>query len=120
MTEADLAELGRDDLVALILGQAATIREQAALLEKQAAAIEALGARVEELTRSGKRQAAPFSKATRVEGPGRPGRKPGQGVFKRREAPDPESPTEPPVDVPVAQPACTRCGGDLAFERVEE
>jgi len=106
MTEADLAELGRDELVALIL--------------KQAAAIAALEAKVEELTRSGKRQAAPFSKGTRARDPKRPGRKPGQGTFKRRQAPAPEQLSEPPVEVPVAQPACPACGGELAFDRVEE
>jgi hypothetical protein len=120
MTAADLSKLGRDDLVALILGQAATIQEQAALLEKQAAAIEALGAQVEELTRSGKRRATPFSKGTHAKDPKRPGRKPGQGMFRHREAPAPEPLSDPPIDVPVAQPACTRCGGELAFERVEE
>jgi transposase len=106
MTEADLAKLGRDELVALVF--------------KQAAAIAALEAKVEELTRSGKRQAAPFSKGARVRDPKRPGRKPGQGVFKRREAPAPEQLSEPPVEVPVAEPACPACGGELAFDRVEE
>jgi transposase len=106
MTEADLAKLGRDELVALIL--------------KQAAAIAALQAEVEELTRSGKRQAAPFSKGTRARAPKRPGRKPGRGMFKRREAPAPEQLSEPPVEVPVAQPACPACGGELAFDHVEE
>jgi transposase len=106
MTEADLAKLGRDELVALIL--------------KQAAAIAALEAKVEELTRSGKRQAAPFSKGTRARDPKRPGRKPGQGTFKRRVAPAPEQLSEPPVDVPVAEPACPACGGELAFDHVEE
>lgn len=106
MTEADLAKLGRDELVALIL--------------KQAVAIAALQAKVEELTRSGKRQAAPFSKGTRVKDPKRLGRKPGQGLFKTRETPAPETLSEPPVDVPVEQPACPACGGELAFDRVEE
>jgi transposase len=106
MTEADLAKLGRDELVALIL--------------KQAAAIAAMQARVEELTRSGKRQAAPFSKGARVKDPRRPGRKPGQGMFQRREAPAPEQLSEPPIEVPVEQPACPACGGELAFDRVEE
>jgi transposase len=106
MTEIDLAKLGRDELVALIL--------------EQAAAIAALRAKVEELTRSGKRQAAPFSKGTRARAPRRPGRKPGQGMFKRREAPAPEQLSEPPVEVPVEQPACPACGGGLAFDHVEE
>lgn len=106
MTEADLAKLGRDELVALIL--------------KQAAAIAALEAKIEELTRSGKRQASPFSKGKQVRGPKRPGRKPGQGMFKHREAPAPEQLSEPPIDVPVERPACPTCGGELAFDRVEE
>ena len=106
MTEADLANLGRDELVALVF--------------RQAAAIAALEAKVEELTRSGKRQAAPFSKGSRVKDPKRPGRKPGQGMFKRREAPAPAHLSEPPVDVPGAEPACPACGGELAFDRVEE
>src|SRR6516164_8957387 len=105
MTAADLAELGRDELVALI--------------RKQATAIAALQAKVEELTRSGKRQAAPFSKGSRVKGPKRPGRKPGQGMFRRREAPAPEQHSEPPLDVPVAEPACPECG-ELTFDRIEE
>jgi transposase len=106
MTESDLAKLGREGLVALIL--------------KQAAAIAALEARIDELTRAGKRQAAPFSKGTRVENPKRPGRKPGQGTFKTRETPTPEQLSEPPIDVPVAEPTCPDCGGELAFDHVEE
>src|SRR5512147_2350452 len=106
MTEAELAGLGRDELVVLIL--------------KQAAMIEVLRAKVEELTRSGKRQAAPFSKGSRVKEPKRPGRKPGQGMFRHREAPAPEQLSEPPVEVPVTAPACPACGGELALDRVEE
>src|SRR3954452_917195 len=99
MTEADLAKLGREELVALVL--------------KQADAIAALEAKVEELTRTGKRQAAPFSKGTSVKDPRRTCRKPGQGMFRHREAPAPEQLSEPPVNVPVAQPACPACGGEL-------
>jgi hypothetical protein len=62
MTEADLAKLGRDELVALILKQAASLEQQVTL-------IAALQAKVEELSRSGKRQAAPFSKGARVKAP---------------------------------------------------
>jgi hypothetical protein len=99
MSESDLAKLDRNALIALILK---------------------LQAEVERLTRSGKRQAAPFSKGTRVERPKRPGRKPGQGAFKRREAPPPETLSEPPIDVPVAEPDCPKCGGELAEDRVED
>jgi transposase len=127
MTESDLAKLRRHELVAIILKQgcqlekqAASITVQARQLEKQAASITSLEAKVQELTRSGKRQAAPFSKGARVKNPKRPGRKPGQGVFKTREAPAPEQLSEPPINVPVEQSACPDCGGELALDRVEE
>lgn len=106
MSDPDLATLSWDELAALVL--------------EQAAMIEALRAEVERLTRGGERQAAPFSKGTRVEEPKRPGRKPGQGPFRRREAPKPEELSEPPIDVPVADPTCSRCGGERVQERVEE
>ena len=106
MNATDLAKLDHDSLVALIL--------------KQAAIIDALKAQIEELTRSGRRQAAPFSKGTRVKDPKKPGRKPGEGTFRRRMAPSPEQLSEPPIEVPVAEPACPRCGGELALERHED
>lgn len=99
MSGTDLATLDRDALIALVLK---------------------LQAEIEALKRGGKRQAAPFSKGTRVEKPKRPGRKPGQGTFKRREGPAPEQISEPPIDLPVAEPACTTCGGQLVEDRVEE
>ncbi len=55
MNATDLAKLDHDSLVALIL-------KQAAINDALNARIDALNARIEELTRSGKRQAAPFSK----------------------------------------------------------
>ena len=106
MSDADLTKLDREALVSLILQQAATI----AMLQ----------ARIDEVTRSAKRQAAPFSKGTRKANPKTPGRKPGQGPFRRRMAPPLEALTEPPIPVPVVQPACCGCGGELAFDRVEE
>lgn len=106
MNAADLANLDRDALIALIL--------------KQATVIEELRAEIEDLKRSGKRQAAPFSKGTRKQDPKRPGRKPGQGLFKTREAPAPETLSEPPIDVPTVETECPRCGGELDEGRVEE
>jgi transposase len=90
------------------------------LVRKLVAEVESLRSEVEALKRSGKRQAAPFSKGTRVQAPKPPGRRPGQGVFKRREAPAPESLSEPPIGVPVAETACPKCGDGLVADRVED
>jgi transposase len=81
--------------------------------------IAALGAEIDELKRGGKRQAAPLSKGSRVAEPKRPGRKPGAGTFRSREAPLPAAITERPVDVQVSLAACPACGGPLEEERVD-
>ena len=99
MSETDLAMLDRETLIALVLK---------------------LQAEIEALKRAGKRQASPFSKGTRVAKPKKPGRKPGQGPFRHREAPAPEQLSEPPIDVPVAEPACPKCGGGWVEDHVEE
>jgi transposase len=103
--------LSREDLLALV-----------AELQRQIAALtainEALRAEIDQLKRGGKRQAAPFSKGTRVTEPKPPGRKSGSGTFCYREAPPPEAITEPPVNVPVTLDACPTCGGPLEEERV--
>lgn len=80
---------------------------------------EVLRAEIEQLKRGGKRQAAPFSKGTREPAPTRPGRKPGAGTFRSREAPPPEAITAPPVDVKVTLEACPACGGPLEEARVD-
>jgi transposase len=101
----DLASLNRDDLLVLV-----------AELQRQ---IAELRAEIEQLKRGGTRPAAPFSKGTRVADPKPPGRKPGAGPFHYREAPPPETITEPPVDVRVLLEACPVCGGPLAEERID-
>jgi transposase len=83
------------------------------------AVIAALRAELEQLTRRGKRQAAPFSKDTHVAAPKRAGRKPGQGPFHCRAAPPATALSEPPITVPVAETVCPRCGGELVEERVD-
>ena len=109
--KGDLASLNRDDLMALV------IRLQAHTAQLTAA-MEGLRKENAELRRSGKRQAAPFSKGTRATNPKRPGRKPGMGTFSYRKEPSPEEVTEPPVDVPVTPDTCGGCGGKLQHERV--
>ena len=107
-----LTPLSRDELLALVVNQQRQIVELTAR-------IAALQAEIERLTRSAKRQAAPFSKGTRVSTPKRPGRKPGSGLFCYREPPRPEQLTEPLVDVPVTLDACPDCGGPLVEERID-
>jgi transposase len=107
MIEPDhLPMLSRADLLVLV----AELQRQIATLT---ATNEALRAEIDQLKRGGKRQAAPFSKGTRVTEPKPPGRKPGSGTFCYREAPPPVAITEPPVDVPVPLDACPTCGGLL-------
>jgi uncharacterized small protein (DUF1192 family)/transposase len=108
----DLALLNREDLLVVV----AELQRQIAALT---ATVEALRAELDQVKRSGKRQAAPFSRGTRVANPKPPGRKPGTGTFRYREAPPPEAITEPPVDVLVRREACPACGGPLAEERVD-
>jgi transposase len=108
----DLPALSREELLALVVELQRQLRELRA-------SHEALRAEIDQLTRGGKRQAAPFSKGTRVADPKPPGRKPGSGTFRYREAPPPEAITEPPVDVRVTLDACPACGGLLEEERVD-
>ncbi|MCW5978940.1 MAG: IS66 family transposase [Bryobacteraceae bacterium] len=73
---------------------------------------------VEQLRRQQHRSAAPFSKGKRKPNPQKPGRKPGQGEFRRRAQPA-AAPNHPPVDVPVAHALCRWCGGALEAEAAE-
>lgn len=101
----DLAFLSRDDLLAVVAKRPRQVAEWRA--------------EIEELTRGGKRPAAPCSRGTRVAAPTPPGRQPGAGPFRDREAPPPAAITEPPVDVRVSLDACPACGGPLAEDRVD-
>lgn len=102
----DLDSLSRDDLIQLI-------RE----LYRQ---IEELRKQNEELRRKDKRSAAPFSKGKRKQNPKPPGRKPGKGVFSRRQEPPANSTGQPPTEVPVADTRCPFCGGNLEPEEPED
>lgn len=101
----DLPALSREELLALVVE-----------LQRQ---ITELRAEIDQLTRGGKRQAAPFSKGSRVENPKPPGRKPGSGPFHYRAVPPREAITMPPVDVKVTLDGCPACGGLLEEERVD-
>jgi transposase len=108
----DMESLSREELLALL----AELQRQVAELTASNAS---LRGEIAQLKGSTKRQAAPFSKGTRVSNPKRPGRQPGEGTFSFRQAPRPEEITEPPVNVPVTLEDCPRCGEKLAEERIE-
>ena len=58
-------------------------------------------------------------KSTRKKNPKRPGRKPGQGVFRHRLAPSEEDYSQPPIDVPGTEKSCPGCGGELEADGEE-
>lgn len=97
-----------------LLAENAALRQQVADL---AAKLQAALAEIERLKRGGRRQATPFSKGERKSDPQRPGRKPGEGPFRFRAAP--EELTQPPIAVPVTAAACPHCGGDLQADGSE-
>ena len=111
-TDRDPPPCEHADLIAQVdrlQGQNASLTEANKELRRQLAAAQ----------RSGKRQAAPFSKGGRTDKPRRPGRKPGIGSFSYRKPPSPDEVTEPPVDVSVADDNCPGCGGVLEQEGVD-
>ena len=112
IAQGDITSLSREELLVLV----AQLERQVAHLS---ASLEVLQAENAQLQRRNQRQAAPFSKGTRVSQPKRPGRKPGSGTFSFRQAPKLEEITEPPVEVLVSQETCPGCGGRLAEERVD-
>lgn len=96
----DLVSLSREQLIQIILDQHRMIEQ--------------LRAEIEQLKHRG--GAAPFSKGTRKPDPKRPGRKPGQGFFRFRSAPEAAAAT---ADVPVALLCCPDCGGALGKAKQE-
>lgn len=74
--------------------------------------------KLEKQLRRKARSASPFSKQKPKANPKRPGRKRGEGPFRRREAPAAAAATEP-VDVPVNNMRCPCCGGEMKWERTD-
>jgi transposase len=89
-------QLSREELLALVRELE---RKNAELLKEN-----------QRLKRAQHRQATPFSKERRVNNPKKPGRKKGQGPFRRRDTPA----QNPTVTVDAeAPPNCPFCGGPL-------
>ena len=104
-TDEELAQLSSRELIEIIRRLEARIAEQ----DRRISALE-------EEQREAKRAKAPFSKGTRQASPKRPGRKPGQGLFKHRDAPV-AGPCDQVVDtdVPMSddQRRCPKCDVSL-------
>jgi len=98
----DLESLGREELLQIILDQYRLIEQ--------------LRIEIEQLKKRG--SAVPFSKGTRKANPKAPGRKPGQGYFRFRTAPE-QAKKEKATAVPVAIASCPCCGGELGEARQE-
>ncbi len=77
--------------------------------------LERLQEQVESLKREGKRQATPFARRKRVEVRQKPGRKAGEGVFRRREKPERVDRTKK-----ARLHGCPECGGPLKEIRRHE
>jgi transposase len=98
----DLESLSREELIDVIL-------DQHRLIER-------LQVDMEQLKKRG--SAAPFSKGRRKTNPKTPGRKPGQGYFRFRTAPE-QAKKENATSVPVTVAGCPCCGGELGEARQE-
>lgn len=105
MIDFDLDKATREELRQAVVGLALEL-EQA--LEE----IERLKQRIEELEKKKGKSATPFSKGERKRHPKRPGRKPGQGAFERRQAPPEEAITET-IRVPLEMRYCPCCSAPL-------
>lgn len=108
----DLMRQPRKQLVEIVLSQQKRIRELTARVQLLTKKAERLTGEIREV----KRSKAPFSKGTRTPHPKRPGRRPGQGVFKRREEPEiREGDQVTIIAVPLRheQKSCTCCGCEM-------
>ncbi len=109
---ADLGTLSPAELIATIV----ELRGQNEQLQRQN---EELRRQIDELRRRGGRSAAPFSKGQRKPNPKPPGRKPGEGLFSRREEPTSETISLVTIEVAAACHCCPDCGGALGESATE-
>ena len=75
---------------------------------------------LESSERENHRSATPFSKGKRKENPQKPGRKPGQGKFRHKPAPEPREPDEiQEFQASLDTEACPKCGAKLERQASE-
>jgi septal ring factor EnvC (AmiA/AmiB activator) len=118
---AEIAQLRR-----LLEANTAELRELSSRLAEREARLSERDERIAELERlldesrrSGKRQAAPFSKGNPVEEPAKPGRKRGDAHGRHGHRMAPVGPLDRELSA-APPPCCPDCGGDLDLERTAE
>jgi transposase len=97
----------------------ARISELIEALNGRDARIAELEKLLDDSRRSGKRQAAPFSKGAPTEEPKRPGRSSGKDHGQHGHRMAPTGPVDRQLDAPLPL-CCPDCGGDVVHERDEE
>jgi hypothetical protein len=107
------------ELVAEIAKLRESIKSLSARLGQRDARIAELERLLDESRRSGKRQAAPFSKASPVEEPAKPGRKRGDAHGRHGHRMAPGGSDRPELSAPLPS-CCPDCGGELELERTAE
>lgn len=116
-TNEDLAAVVAD-LRSVVSRLEATVAELKETVAARDARIAELEAQLGEARRSGKRQAAPFSKGSPDGEPARPGRKSGRAHGRHGHRMAPTNPDRV-LDAPLPQ-CCPHCGGEIDHERDAE
>ena len=105
------------------MGEIAKLRESietlTARLSERDARIAELERLLAESRRSGKRQAAPFSKGAPSDEPAKPGRRSGESHGRHGHRMAPLGPIDRELEA-VLPPCCPDCGGEIELERVAE
>src|SRR5947209_6076521 len=109
-----------NEVLELVFGQQEQIERLQEQLAEALADNARLRAEIERLRRRRNRSAAPFSRDDPTPDPKPPGRRAGQGEFRHRTPPPPDSVNAEVVKAPVSEPVCPGCGGALGEEVVEE
>jgi len=116
----------REDLLRAMASLSAEVSELRAALARaeqrgieRDARIAELEALLEASRRSGKRQAAPFSKGDPTGEPKRPGRKSGESHGRHGHRFAPVGPIDRELEAPLPT-CCPHCGGEVELERVAE
>lgn len=118
-SSGDPGALSNGELRALVVGLQSQVEELSASLAARDVRIAELEKLLEDSRRSGKRQAAPFSKGDPAEEPQRPGRKSGKrhGRHGHRMAPAGAPDRELSAPLPLC---CPHCGGEVEHLRDAE